>query len=184
MLVEPQECLGNPVHRVLPGHLDVQEIQDKDLQDHPGPQDSQVMEDQDPRETKETQALELALEHITLDNQDHLGLLGLKDQQVLLDQGATKVNKDNKVCPAPQEAQRECRVMLEDMGSLDHRVHQGILDVQDHQESKGTLELQAPQEVQSQSLQGPLVPQVLLALLARQAPSLLLVRCASTSLTI
>lgn len=26
--------------------------------------------------------------------------------------------------------------MLEDMGSLDHRVHQGILDVQDHQESK------------------------------------------------
>lgn len=102
-----QENPARPAHRVL---LDVQEIQDKDLQDRLGLQVSQVMEDQDPRETKEIlEALHPTLARITPDHQDHLdqlGLLGLKDQQVLLDQGDTKVNQASQ---APQEDQEALR---------------------------------------------------------------------------
>ncbi|KAI3362716.1 hypothetical protein L3Q82_001780 [Scortum barcoo] len=75
--VESQEYLAHPAHQVL---LDVQAIQDKDLLDHLG---LQVMEAQDLRETEETQALCPALEHFKPDHQDHLGLLDLKDQQVI-----------------------------------------------------------------------------------------------------
>lgn len=173
MPVEAQHFLAHPAH-----------------QDHLGPQASQVMEDQDLRETKETQAFHPTLDRIIQDHQDHLGLLGLKDQQVLQDQGDTKVKQASQVYREVQEDQaplRQC-LMVEDAGSLDHQVHQDLLDFKDHRDTKGTLELlgfQALQEVgQSQSAQVLLVPQVLLALLACQAPSLLPVTCGSTLPTI
>lgn len=188
----------NPARLAHQVPLDVQESQDKDLQDHLGLQVSQVMEDQDLRATKEIQVLaqELQQEAFTVDSQDHqvhldhLGLLGLKDQQVCLDQEDTKVNKASQVCQAAQEDQealREWRLMPVDKGSLDHQVHQGHLDLKDHKDIKGTLELLvflALQEAPSQFPKALLVPQVLLVLLAIQAPSLHLVRCASTSPTI
>lgn len=180
--------LARLVHQGHLGFQDVQEIPDKDLQDHLDLQASQVMEDQDLKETKGILALYPALvEHFIQDHQDHPDLLGLKDQQVLKDQGDTKVNQASQVCPAPQEDQeplRQCQHMLEDMGSQDHLVHQGL---QGPKEPKGTPELlgfQALQEAQSQSPQVPLVLQVLLALQACRAPLLPPVRCASTSVTI
>lgn len=197
MSVEVQEVqedyLAHPARRV---NLDVQETQDKDLRDHLGLQVRQVMEDQDLKETEETQALHPALEHIIPDHQDHqdhqdsLGLLGLKDQQVLLDREDTKVNQARQVCRAPQEALRECRLIVEDRGSLDHQVHQvnrDVLDILDYRELKGTLELLvllALQEAPSQSRQVLLVLQVLLGLQASRALSLLPLRCGSTSVNI
>lgn len=124
-----------------------------------------------------------ALEHIIVDHQDHLGLLGRREKQVLLDQEGTKVNQVCPVTQEDQEPQRECQLMLEDPRSKDHRVHLDLLDVQDHRELKVTPELLvylALHEAQSQSPQGLLVLQVLLALQAIPAPSLLL-RCTSTS---
>lgn len=158
MPVEAQHFLAHPAHQVPPD-----------------PQDSQDMEDQDQRETKETQAFHPALDHFILDHQDHQALLDLKDQQVLKDQGDTKVNQDSQVCQEVQEDQdplRQC-LMVEDVGSLDHQVHQDLLDFKDHLDTKGILELLGFQALQEadQSLV-LLVPQVLLVLLAYQAPSL------------
>lgn len=171
MPVEAQLFLAHPAHQV-----------------HPGPQASQDMEDQDLKETKETQAFHPTLDRIILDHQDHLALLGLKDQQVLQDQGDTKVNKASQVCREVQEDQeplRQGRLMVEYAGSLDHQVHQDLLDFKDHLDTKGTLELLGFQALQEadQSLV-LLVPQVLLALLACQAPSLLPVTYGSTLLNI
>lgn len=170
MPVEAQLFLAHPAHQV-----------------HPGPQASQDMEDKDLKETKETQAFHPTLDHIILDHQDHLALLGLKDQQVLQDQGDTKVKQVSQVCREVQEDQeplRQC-LMVEDAGSLDHQVHQDLLDFKDHLDTKGTLDLLGFQALQEadQSLV-LLVPQVLLALLASQAPSLLPVTCGSTLLNI
>lgn len=103
-----QDCLVLLVHLVHLGFLDVQVIQDKDLQDHLDLRASQVMEDQDLKEIKETQVFHPALEHFIKDHLDLLGFLGLKDQQVLLDHVDTKVNQDQQVHLAPQEALREC----------------------------------------------------------------------------
>lgn len=97
------------------------------------------------------------------------------------------MNKVHQEVQEDQEALWECPPSVVESGSLDHQVHQGLLDFKDHRDTKGTLELlgfQALQEAQSQSPQALLVPQVLLALLASRAPSLPLVRCGSTSLTI
>lgn len=158
-------------------------IRDKDPQDRLGLQVSQVMEDQDRRETKETLDLHPALERFTLDHQDHLDLLGLK---------VNKASQVIQVLQGDQEALRECQLTLRDtvLGFPDHQVHQGLLDLKDHKDHKdlkdikGTLELLvflALQEAPSQSPQDLLVPQVLLVLQAFQAPLLPLLRCASTS---
>lgn len=190
MVVQVQDTLANPAHLVHQVHLDAQAIQDKDLQDHPGLQVNQVMEFKDLKETEESQAFHPALEHITLDHQDHqdqLGLLGLKDQQVLLDREDTKVKQASQVCRVPQEDQeplRECRVTVEYRGSLDHQVHLDLLDIPDNRDLKVIPEFlvfPALQEVPSQSLQALLVLLVHPVLLVH---SLLPVRCGSTSLTI
>lgn len=193
MVVQVQDTLANPAHLVHQVHLDAQAIQDKDLQDHPGLQVNQVMEFKDLKETEESQAFHPALEHITLDHQDHqdqLGLLGLKDQQVLLDREDTKVKQASQVCQVPQVPQedqeplRECRVTVKYRGSLDHQVHLDLLDIPDNRDLKVIPEFlvfPALQEVPSQSLQALLV---LLVPPVLRAPSLLPLRCGSTSLTI
>lgn len=176
--VEDQQYLAPPAHLV---HLDVQEIQD---QDRPGLQVQQVMEDQGLKETEGNPAFHPAQEHFILDSQDHLGLSGLEDHQVLLDQEDTKVKQGSQVCRGDQGAQREYPLMVEDSGPLDLQVRQDFLE---YRESKATLELLvvlALREAPSQSPQAPPALQVLPALQVRRAPSLLLLRCGSTSLNI
>lgn len=180
-IVEDQQYLAPPAHLV---HLDVQEIQD---QDRPGLQVQQVMEDQGLKETEGNPAFHPAQERLILDRQDHLGLSGLEDHQVLLDQEDTKVKQGSQVCREPQGDQgalREYPLMVEDSGPLDLQVRQDFLE---YRESKGTLELlvvMALREAPSQSPQAPPALQVLPALQVRRAPSLLLLRCGSTSLNI
>lgn len=162
-------------------HLDVQVIQDRGLQDHLDLQVSQATEDQDLKETKETQASHPALVHFTRGHLDHLDLLDLLDQkapQVLLDHEDIKVIQANQ---EDQEPQKELQLIVEEMGFQDHLVHQDLKDFQDHKELKGILEFLESLLLQ-ESPQGLLVLQVHLVLQAGRVPSLLLLRCTSTSL--
>lgn len=169
------------VHLVHLAHLvllDVLVIQDKGLQDL---LDLLVMEDPDPKERRETQAMRPALELFTVDHLDHLDPLGLREQQVLLDQEGIKVNQANRVHQESQGSRelllRECRLIVEDTASLDPPAHQELLDFQGCKDSKATLDFLVLQEAPSRS---PLVLLALQVLQDLQGLLLLPLRSSST----